>query len=38
MDKLETMTRVVPLADAPAEAGKILKGQVQGRTVIDVRA
>lgn len=38
MDKLEAMTRVVPLADAPAEAGKILKGQVQGRTVIDVHA
>lgn len=38
MDKLEAMTNVVPLAETQAEAGKILKGQVQGRTVIDVRA
>ncbi len=38
MDKLDAMTHVVPLAEAPTEAGKILKGQVRGRTVIDVRA
>jgi len=38
MDKLDAMTHVVPLADAPAEATKILKGQIRGRTVIDLRA
>lgn len=38
MDKLETISREVPLADVPAEAERILKGQVRGRTVVDVRA
>jgi acrylyl-CoA reductase (NADPH) len=38
MDKLEMMTRVVPLRDVPAEAERILKGQVRGRTVVDVSA
>ena len=38
MDKLEEITRVVPLAAVPAEAERILKGQVRGRTVIDVGA
>jgi acrylyl-CoA reductase (NADPH) len=38
MDKLEAMTHVIPLAEAPAAAGRILKGQVRGRTVIDVRS
>ena len=38
MDKLETMTRVVSLSDVPAEAERILKGQVRGRTVVDVNA
>ena len=36
MDKLDAMTRVVPLAAVPEEAGRILKGQVRGRTVIEV--
>ncbi len=38
MDKLEAMTHVIPLAEAPAAGGRILKGQVRGRTVIDVRS
>ena len=38
MDKLGMMTRGVPLSDVPAEAEQILKGQVRGRTVIDVNA
>lgn len=38
MDKLETISREVPLADVPTEAERILKGQVRGRTVVDVRA
>ena len=38
MEKLETISREVPLADVPAEAERILKGQVRGRTVVDVRA
>jgi acrylyl-CoA reductase (NADPH) len=38
MDKLEMMTRTVPLHDVPAEADRILKGQVRGRTVVDVSA
>jgi len=37
-DKLAAITSVVPLADVPGLAGEILKGQVRGRTVIDVRA
>ncbi|HYN37978.1 MAG TPA: MDR family oxidoreductase [Rhodospirillales bacterium] len=36
MDKLDAMTRVVPLAAVPDEADRILKGQIRGRTVIDV--
>ena len=38
MDKLEEMTHVVPLAAVPGEADRILKGQIRGRTVIDVGA
>ena len=38
MDKLETISREVPLANVPAEAERILKGQIRGRTVVDVRA
>lgn len=38
MDKLEAVTRVVPLAAVPGEADRIIKGQVRGRTVIDVGA
>ena len=36
MDKLDEMSRVVPLSAVPEEAGRILKGQVRGRTVIEV--
>ncbi len=38
MDKLEAMVRVAPLAEAPALGAAILKGDVQGRVVIDVNA
>ena len=38
MDKLEMMTRGVSLGDVPAQAEQILKGQVRGRTVVDVNA
>jgi acrylyl-CoA reductase (NADPH) len=38
MDKLDAMTTVVPLSEAIDLGKKILKGQVQGRTVIDVNA
>ena len=37
-DKLEKMTAEVPLAAVPELAGKILQGQVKGRTVVDVNA
>ena len=36
MDLLDSMTEVVPFAELPRLAGEILKGQVRGRTVIDV--
>lgn len=36
-DKLDNMTNTAPLTDLPRLAGKILQGQIQGRTVIDVR-
>lgn len=38
MDKLEAMTHVVRLDAVPGEAERILKGQVRGRTVVDVNA
>jgi acrylyl-CoA reductase (NADPH) len=38
LDKLDAMTTVRPLADVPQLAPEILKGQVRGRTVIDVNA
>jgi len=38
LDKLDAMTTVRPLADVPAIAADILKGQVRGRTVIDINA
>ncbi len=38
MDKLKAMTRVVPLEDLPALGKSILKGQVAGRTVVDLNA
>jgi acrylyl-CoA reductase (NADPH) len=36
--KLEAMTRTVPLAEVPALAPRILKGEVRGRIVIDLAA
>ncbi len=38
MEKLEAMIRPAGLADLPALGAAILKGQVQGRVVVDVRA
>ena len=38
MDKLDAMTSVAPLAEVPALAARILKGEVRGRLVIDVNA
>jgi acrylyl-CoA reductase (NADPH) len=38
LDKLDAMTTVRPLGDVPAITADILKGQVRGRTVIDVNA
>ena len=38
MDKLDALTETASLADLPNLAGKILKGQLRGRTVIDVNA
>jgi acrylyl-CoA reductase (NADPH) len=36
LDKLEALTEIVPLADVPALAPRILKGDVRGRIVIDL--
>jgi acrylyl-CoA reductase (NADPH) len=36
--KLDAMTSVVPLGSLPELAGKILKGEIRGRVVVDVRA
>ena len=36
MDKLDAMTTEAVLGDLPDLAGKILKGQVRGRLVVDV--
>ncbi len=38
MDKLEAMIRPATLADLPALGAAILKGEVQGRVVVDVNA
>jgi acrylyl-CoA reductase (NADPH) len=38
MDKLEAMIRPATLADLPGLGAEILKGQVQGRVVVDVNA
>ncbi len=38
MDKLEAMIHPATLADLPKLGGDILKGQVQGRVVVDVNA
>jgi acrylyl-CoA reductase (NADPH) len=38
LDKLEAVTQTVPLAEVPALAPRILKGEVRGRVVIDIAA
>ncbi len=38
MDKLRSMTQTAPLSDVPRLASAILKGEVRGRMVVDVRA
>jgi acrylyl-CoA reductase (NADPH) len=38
MDKLDAMTEVIPFAALPEKGDAILKGQVRGRTVVDVNA
>jgi acrylyl-CoA reductase (NADPH) len=38
MDKLDALTETVPLAALPELAGRILKGDVRGRIVVDVNA
>lgn len=38
LDKLDAMTTTIGLKDAVATAGKILQGQVRGRTAIDLSA
>jgi acrylyl-CoA reductase (NADPH) len=38
METLDALTSVVPLAELPDIAGKILKGAIRGRVVVDVRA
>jgi acrylyl-CoA reductase (NADPH) len=38
MDKLDAMTETVPLGALPERAGRILKGEVRGRIVVDVNA
>ena len=36
LDRLDRMTQIVPLADVPALAPRILQGEVRGRVVIDL--
>jgi acrylyl-CoA reductase (NADPH) len=36
LDKLETLTQTVPLADVPGLAPRILKGEVRGRIVVEI--
>ena len=38
LDKLEAITQTVPLAEVPALAPRILRGEVRGRVVIDLAA
>ncbi len=38
LDRLDALTSTVPLGDVPALAKSILKGQIRGRTVVDVNA
>jgi acrylyl-CoA reductase (NADPH) len=36
LDQLDAITEVAPLADVPRIAAQILRGEIRGRTVIDV--
>ena len=38
LGRLERMTRTVPLSALPELAPKMLKGEVRGRTVVDIKA
>ncbi|NKB19710.1 MAG: acryloyl-CoA reductase [Alphaproteobacteria bacterium] len=38
MESLDALTKIVPLGDLPELAGQILKGETQGRVVVDVNA
>lgn len=38
LDKLALATQVIGLAEVPSLAGRVLQGQVRGRTVVDVNA
>ncbi len=38
LDKLDALTETASLSDLPDLAGKILKGQLRGRTVVDVNS
>ena len=38
MDLLDSMAEVVPFAELPRRADELLRGQVRGRTVIDLNA
>jgi len=38
LDRLATLSSVVPLAEVPRVAGEILQGRVRGRVVVDVNA
>lgn len=38
MDKLDALTETAPLADLPELGQRILKGEIRGRLVVDVRA
>lgn len=37
-DALDSLTHVIPLADLPEQGSRILKGETQGRVVVDVSA
>ena len=37
-DKLDAITETIPLAELPAAAGRILKGGVRGRLVVELTA
>ena len=38
LDRLDQMTQIVPLAAVPELAPRILRGEVRGRVVVDVKA